>query len=198
MHVAGIQESRESTFRHSLIEDHLWLARRAAWWAKSRLPFWIEFEDVFQSACLGLVQAAHGFKPDRSTPFSAYARKRVYGAAIDPYRRQRYPDYRHSRLREDLAAPESSDRLQESAARALGEALDPLLPLLPRRQQMIIASCSRGAAIEDVAHAIRISTSLAHDLYADAVKRLRCAWPRTMHIAIRGPGVISRLLLPAD
>ena len=63
--------------------------------ARRRLPSCIEFEDIHQSARLGLVEAATRFDADRGTPFAAYARKRVYGAAIEPFRRRFYRDYQH-------------------------------------------------------------------------------------------------------
>jgi hypothetical protein len=65
--------------RNLLVGENLWMVGRAARWAKRRLPLTIEFDDLYQSAFLGLQEAAVHFDPALGVPFESYARKRVYG-----------------------------------------------------------------------------------------------------------------------
>jgi len=84
------EKSAELSRRNLMAESHLGLARRAACRAKRRLPSSIEFDDLYQSAALGLLQAANRYDPTRGTPFEQYAWKRVCGAAFNAFRGQRY------------------------------------------------------------------------------------------------------------
>lgn len=180
----------------SPVESYLCLARRAARWAKRRLPAWIEFDDILQCARLGLVEAARRFDPDRGTPFFVYARKHVYGAAIDAFRSVRYRDYQHVQLLEavPLEWPDSDQRL---ACRDLRQILSRILRDLPKREQdLLVRRYWHGTAMRDIANILRISTSQAHKLHTHALGKIRSEFYRTMHFAVRGPGVVIRLLLP--
>jgi RNA polymerase sigma factor (sigma-70 family) len=199
MRVAVIQKSSELKFRHSLIEGHLKLARQAAWWAKSRLPFWIEFDDVHQAALLGLVEAASRFDPRRGTTFVTYARRRVYGAAIDPFRGRRYRDYQHQQLPKSPSPFGCPVVEQQVAFRDARELLKILLSGLPRREQrLIVWHYWQNDTLEQIALALRIPRIQAYELHAEVIRELRRRLSRRMHIAVRGAGRVYQLLLPPE
>lgn len=59
--------------RNLLFLDNQWMARRAARWARRPLPRNIEFDDLYQSASVGFLEAASRFDADFGPPFKAYA-----------------------------------------------------------------------------------------------------------------------------
>lgn len=45
-------------------------------------------EDLYQSGMIGLLEAKARFQPELGVPFTAYARRRIWGAIMDPIRTQ--------------------------------------------------------------------------------------------------------------
>jgi RNA polymerase sigma factor (sigma-70 family) len=184
--------------RDSIVMDNLPMAKSAARWASRLLPPWIEFDDIYQSAVVGLIDAANRFKPDCGTPFTAFARKRVFGAAIDPFRRASYRGYRHTHLGDvpPLCWPSTENRL---AVRDARELLTLLLWDLPSRERrLIFGRYYQGVPLKDLAGLFHISPGYASKLHAHAIDGLRRALSRRLHIAVRGAGVMYRLLLPSE
>jgi RNA polymerase sigma factor (sigma-70 family) len=73
-----------------------------------------------------------------------------------------------------------------------------LLDLTERQQQIIVWKYWRGATTDNIARALGIPTPVTRRLLADAVKELRRAMRRKMHIAVQGPGKVWHLLLPGN
>jgi len=74
----GSREAREALF--SL---HVAFARRIAARHHRDRGGDVEFQDLFQLACAGLLEALDRFQPDHGAPFTAFARRRVSGAVLD-------------------------------------------------------------------------------------------------------------------
>ena len=64
------------TDREQFIEDNLGLVHACANRFRGR---GVEYEDLFQAGCLGLVKAANGFDPSRGFAFSTYAVPAILG-----------------------------------------------------------------------------------------------------------------------
>jgi RNA polymerase sigma factor for flagellar operon FliA len=74
----------EAGARERLFAVHLPFARRvASRYYRQRSRGDIEFADLFQLACAGLLEAIDGFDPARGVPFRGYAARRVTGSVID-------------------------------------------------------------------------------------------------------------------
>ena len=69
-----------------LIESHLPLVRKIAWYIHSRMSSTIEVEDLLQIGMVALVEAAQSYE-DRGLGFTNYAKLRVRGAIIDQLRK---------------------------------------------------------------------------------------------------------------
>ena len=68
--------------RHLLFEKHLPLAQHLARrHFRDRSRGDIEYRDLVQFGCAGLLEAIDRFDPERGIAFSAYARKRIAGSA---------------------------------------------------------------------------------------------------------------------
>lgn len=94
----------------------------------------VEYDDLFQAGCVGLIKAADGFDPQRGLCFSTYAVPLILGeirhlfregAAIKVSRSLRTLSYQASRLREQLIAREGREPSIEELAREL--AVEPAL-----------------------------------------------------------------------
>ena len=88
----------------------------------------VEYDDLFQAGCLGLIKAADGFDPSRGLCFSTYAVPLILGeirhlfregAAIKVSRSLRSLSYQASRLREQLTARVGREPSIEELAREL-------------------------------------------------------------------------------
>lgn len=181
--------------RDLLVESNLGMVLSAARWAKRRLPRTIEFDDIFQSAGLGLVQAAVRFEAALGVPFKVYATKRVYGAAIDPFRGRRYRDHRTLPLRaaETPVSPTGDHHL---ADRDLQSVVARGLPVLgPNERRVIVLRYWSGQDFTQIARQLRIPLSRVYKLHEGALKKLKAELRRTIHFVVHGPGVIGRLLL---
>lgn len=88
----------------------------------------VEYDDLFQAGCVGLIKAADGFDPSRGLCFSTYAVPLILGeirhlfregAAIKVSRSLRSLSYQASRLREQLTARVGREPSIEELAREL-------------------------------------------------------------------------------
>ena len=69
--------------REQLFSLHVGFARRVAARHYRDRGGDVEFQDLFQLACAGLLEALDRFEPDNGAPFTAFARRRVSGAVLD-------------------------------------------------------------------------------------------------------------------
>ena len=99
---------------HQLVVEHLPLATAIAGNVLKRLPRhpagFVDAEDLYQEARLGLLHAARRYDACRKVPFGAYARRRIAGAVGDALRSNDHLT-RDARLKlkasgqEDFSAP---------------------------------------------------------------------------------------------
>lgn len=74
--LATFAESRDPALRAEIVERSLWLAQRSARrFAERGEPY----DDVFQVACVALVNAVDRFQPAHGVPFGAYATPTIVG-----------------------------------------------------------------------------------------------------------------------
>ena len=101
----------------------------------------IEYDDLFQAGCVGLIKAADGFQPERGLKFSTYAVPLILGEMRHLFResgtvkvsRALYSlSYRVSRVREQMAA-------------ALGR--EPTVEELAREMEMDAAEVAQAVAV---------------------------------------------------
>lgn len=78
------REGRDIEARHSLIELHLPYARMvAASFYANRFSNDVEFEDYYQLACVGLIEALDRFDPNVGVKFRTFASRRIHGSIVD-------------------------------------------------------------------------------------------------------------------
>ncbi|MEG2204271.1 MAG: sigma-70 family RNA polymerase sigma factor [Oscillospiraceae bacterium] len=111
--------------RERMIEDNMGLAHACAHRFKGR---GIEYEDLFQAGCIGLIKAADAFDFDRGVRFSTYAvpvilgeMRRLFrdGGAIKVSRTIKELSLKISRLREKLASDYGREATISELARQL-------------------------------------------------------------------------------
>ena len=116
--------------RNRLVVAHLNLVRQQANRFSRRSS--IEYDDLFQLGCLGLLQALQRFDPSRGHAFSTYAVPMITGQ-MQHYLRDRHPLLRSPwRLR---ALLQQRERLEQ-------ERQHQGLPVLPLREQALQLGCS--------------------------------------------------------
>ncbi len=131
------RKSHSDESRNRLLETYLPLVRALAARVLSRLPPYVDAEDLRSAGVFGLLDAIEHFDPNRGVKFETYCRKRVSGAMLDELRRQD-PIPRETRERAEMVA-KTLQRLRDElrrepsqweAARALGLALPAFRRLL--------------------------------------------------------------------
>jgi RNA polymerase sigma factor for flagellar operon FliA len=114
--------------RQSLFELHLPFARRiASRRFHQQSGTGVEFADLFQLACAGLLEAIDGYDPERGVPFRGYAARRVGGSILDGIARmtevREQLSFRRRAERERMASL-ASDASGSSAADAMAALAD--------------------------------------------------------------------------
>jgi RNA polymerase sigma factor for flagellar operon FliA len=71
----------------ALIETHLELVRKIAFYYRGKVGNVAEVDDLLQLGMVGLVEAAHNYSPKEDIPFAAYAKLRIKGAIVDHLRK---------------------------------------------------------------------------------------------------------------
>lgn len=88
----------------------------------------IEYDDLFQAGCVGLIKAADGFQPERGLKFSTYAVPLILGeirhlfregGTVKVSRALHSLSYRVSRVREQMAAALGREPTVEELAREM-------------------------------------------------------------------------------
>lgn len=76
MPAAGTSSAARALDRQSLINDNLGLVHASAHRFMGR---GIDYDDLYQAGCIGLIKAADGFEPERGLMFSTYAVPAIMG-----------------------------------------------------------------------------------------------------------------------
>ena len=72
------------------ILDHIGLVKRVALHLKTRLPNFMELEELIQVGTIGLIEAAKSFDESKGVEFEIFARTRIRGAILDQVRKLSY------------------------------------------------------------------------------------------------------------
>ena len=70
--------------------DHIGLVKRVALHLKTRLPNFMELEELIQVGTIGLIEAAKSFDVSKGVEFEIFARTRIRGAILDQVRKLSY------------------------------------------------------------------------------------------------------------
>jgi len=72
--------------QEALIEQHIPLVKFVLAKVSSRLPRWVDREDLLEAGMVGLLDALRKFDPERGVAFNTYAVTRIRGAMLDHIR----------------------------------------------------------------------------------------------------------------
>lgn len=73
--------------QRSIVEQHGDLVGQIVWPLVKRVPrSAIDADDLLQAGRVGLCEAAIRWRPETGVPFGAFARRRIFGAAVDALR----------------------------------------------------------------------------------------------------------------
>lgn len=182
-----------TTERNGLIEKHFPLARKLARAAQRRLPRSIDYQDLEQTAYLGLVKAAERFQRRQGAefpspvPFGAYARFVVWGALMDSNRRQSYAEATMEQIGGqafDKPGFEACTGIQamRSYVPSIDEYIDQkrvrasvrrAAAVLPRLSLVIVADAAAGRPLESTARAVGVDRRRLAPLRERAFGELR-------------------------
>ena len=70
--------------------QHIGLVKRVALHLKTRLPNFMELEELIQVGTIGLIEAAKSFDDSKGVEFEVFARTRIRGAILDQVRKLSY------------------------------------------------------------------------------------------------------------
>lgn len=76
-----------SLSKDELIQKHMSLVKKVAYFYAGRVQKAAEVEDLMQIGMMGLVEAAHNYTPRDGVTFSIYARLRIKGSIVDYLRK---------------------------------------------------------------------------------------------------------------
>lgn len=170
-----------------LVDDHLPVARRIAARLKRQYP-WVDAEDLYGYASLGLTLAAHAYQPDHRVPFSRFAFSKGTFLAVDEMRKNRILRrgdrkstpyvYSSSRAWADTKSPADDpiDADWEKAWKQM-EAKDHCESLLRgmRRgdRRILMMHYGEGLTFREIGDILDLSESAASLRHAAAMRRLR-------------------------
>lgn len=103
------------------VEDHLGLARMVAHQFISSNQQ-LEYDDIFQVGCIGLVKAVNRFDPDRNLAFSTYAMYTIKGEVMR-YLREEFHSLRVPRHENSLAKRILRDGMESYSVHEIAKAL---------------------------------------------------------------------------
>lgn len=125
----ALRGGQSGPVRDRLFERYLPFARiLAGRQYRGRIGGDVEYEDLFQLACAGLLEAMDRFDPELGVPFKAFAARRINGSMIDGLARmsevREQISFRHRARRERLRSLAGSE-----SGEAPREAMDALIDL---------------------------------------------------------------------
>jgi RNA polymerase sigma factor (sigma-70 family) len=163
--------------REALIVDHMSIVPPIARYIGKGLPPSFELDDLVQAGHLGLIDAADKFDESQGVPFSAYARRRVYGEMMDSVRRRKYVDATHDSIDDhtyDLKDTSLMDAEQLVERRQKVERIDRALEALTAREKVVIQMHYRqDQNLIAVGEVIECHPSRASQLHTAALGKLR-------------------------
>jgi RNA polymerase sigma factor for flagellar operon FliA len=172
--------------RNALVIGHLRLARLHAARIARSCPAWVEFEDLYQAAAIGLIDAARTFRADRGCQFSTFAACRIRGAILDYLRRADFLTRGHrAQVRDDppLHVPiESGQEDRRATASQTVEERDQIAVVLSclssRERAIVVLYDLEGLSMREIGRSLGMSENRVSQIRANVLARLRARWSR--------------------
>ena len=83
-------EVRRASQDNDELMQHIGLVKRVALHLKTRLPNFMELDELIQVGTIGLIEAAKSFDDSKGVEFEVFARTRIRGAILDQVRKLSY------------------------------------------------------------------------------------------------------------
>jgi RNA polymerase sigma factor for flagellar operon FliA len=190
---------------HQLVIEHLPLAATIARSISKRLPRYVDSQDLYQDACIGLIRAAARYDAKRKASFSTYARRPVGGAVIDGLRRADHlsrDERRRVKAEGDEARPLHVERADDvagvllppersAAAAERDRLLNAAISTLPIRLRILLrAYYHSGQTMREVGYRLGVNESRISQLHRRALRLLR------EHLEARGLTSSAPFMMP--
>ena len=88
--ISAYQEVLNTSKENDRLMEHIGLVKRVALHLKTRLPNFMEIEELIQVGTIGLIEAAKSFDNSKGVEFEIFARTRIRGAILDQVRKLSY------------------------------------------------------------------------------------------------------------
>lgn len=162
--------------RNALVEANLEFARQLSLRLVRRLPPSFNKDDLFQQACLGLLDAASRWEPQLGVAFTVYARRRVMGSMLDSIRRRHWRAANAVPLDEaaDVPAPDTVELQIERTQRAR-RARQAVLNLPDRELRIVKRFYFQDATHIEIAPSLGVGANRVGQLHRQALRLLRPA-----------------------
>ena len=88
--INAYQEVLNTNKENDRLLEHIGLVKRVALHLKTRLPNFMEIDELVQVGTIGLIEAAKSFDDSKGVEFEIFARTRIRGAILDQVRKLSY------------------------------------------------------------------------------------------------------------
>ena len=88
--INAYQEVLNTSRENDRLMEHIGLVKRVALHLKTRLPNFMEIDELIQVGTIGLIEAAKSFDDSKGVEFEIFARTRIRGAILDQVRKLSY------------------------------------------------------------------------------------------------------------
>ena len=88
--INAYQEVLNTNRENDRLMEHIGLVKRVALHLKTRLPNFMEIDELIQVGTIGLIEAAKSFDDSKGVEFEIFARTRIRGAILDQVRKLSY------------------------------------------------------------------------------------------------------------
>ena len=88
--INAYQEVLNTSRKNDRLMEHIGLVKRVALHLKTRLPNFMEIDELIQVGTIGLIEAAKSFDDSKGVEFEIFARTRIRGAILDQVRKLSY------------------------------------------------------------------------------------------------------------
>ena len=88
--IDAYQEVLNTGKENDRLMEHIGLVKRVALHLKTRLPNFMEIDELIQVGTIGLIEAAKSFDNSKGVEFEIFARTRIRGAILDQVRKLSY------------------------------------------------------------------------------------------------------------
>ena len=88
--INAYQEVLNTNKENDRLMEHIGLVKRVALHLKTRLPNFMEIDELIQVGTIGLIEAAKSFDDSKGVEFEIFARTRIRGAILDQVRKLSY------------------------------------------------------------------------------------------------------------